>query len=173
MKQARRHDDILAAARALVTDAGYSATTMEAIAARAGVGKPTLYRWWPNRAALVHEALVADLAAAPVTDLRGFVAGVLGFFDRPLVRRAWLGAVAELADDPAALAAAHQAFLRPAARELQAVLAGSAADARLVLDVVIGAGIAGLVVPGARRSRASRIDALTALLTAATDTARP
>nr|MDQ3294412.1 hypothetical protein [Actinomycetota bacterium] len=64
-------------------------------------------------------------------------------------------------------------FLRPAARELQAVLAGSAADARLVLDVVIGAGIAGLVVPGARRSRASRIDALTALLTAATDTARP
>jgi AcrR family transcriptional regulator len=27
--------------------------TMEAVAARAGVGKPTLYKWWPSKAALI------------------------------------------------------------------------------------------------------------------------
>jgi AcrR family transcriptional regulator len=54
---------VLKAARALVEKAGYSAATIEAIAARSGVAKTTIYRWWPNRAALVVDLLV-DIAGA-------------------------------------------------------------------------------------------------------------
>ncbi len=46
---------ILAAAADLCMEIGYAATTVEAIAARAGVGKQTIYRWWPSKAAVLLE----------------------------------------------------------------------------------------------------------------------
>jgi AcrR family transcriptional regulator len=49
---------ILRAARALLADGGPGAVTMEAVAARAGVGKPTVYRWWPDRHAVAMAALM-------------------------------------------------------------------------------------------------------------------
>jgi AcrR family transcriptional regulator len=57
---------IVDAARYLLEEGGYSAATIEAIAARAGVAKTTIYRWWPNRAALLVDLLVAEAnSAAP------------------------------------------------------------------------------------------------------------
>ncbi|MFC9625260.1 TetR/AcrR family transcriptional regulator [Streptomyces sp. NPDC056930] len=47
------------AALGLVGEVGYPGTTVEAIAARAGVGKQTIYRWWPSKAAVLLEAFVA------------------------------------------------------------------------------------------------------------------
>ena len=38
-------------------EAGYSGFRMEAVAARAGVGRSTVYRHWPNKAALIADAL--------------------------------------------------------------------------------------------------------------------
>lgn len=49
------------AALALVGEVGYRRTTIEGIAARAGVGKQTIYRWWPSKAAVLMEAFL-DLA---------------------------------------------------------------------------------------------------------------
>jgi len=46
---------ILTAAADLCAEIGYAATTVEAIAARAGVGKQTIYRWWPSKAAVLLE----------------------------------------------------------------------------------------------------------------------
>ncbi|MGN9790946.1 TetR/AcrR family transcriptional regulator [Streptomyces sp. OZ13] len=53
------------AALALVGEIGYPKTTIEGIAARAGVGKQTIYRWWPSKAAVLLEAFLdmADRAA--------------------------------------------------------------------------------------------------------------
>jgi len=51
---------ILRAARELIEENGLAALTMEGIAARAGVGKPTLYRWWPDRHAVAMAALMED-----------------------------------------------------------------------------------------------------------------
>ncbi|MFE4454529.1 TetR/AcrR family transcriptional regulator [Streptomyces sp. NPDC056796] len=46
------------AALALVGEVGYTRTTIEGIAARAGVGKQTIYRWWPSKAAVLMEAFL-------------------------------------------------------------------------------------------------------------------
>ncbi|MEU2440085.1 TetR/AcrR family transcriptional regulator [Streptomyces rubradiris] len=52
---------IYAAALTLVAEVGYPKTTVEGIAARAGVGKQTIYRWWSSKADVLLEAFL-DLA---------------------------------------------------------------------------------------------------------------
>jgi AcrR family transcriptional regulator len=59
---------ILGASIALIREVGYDAVTMEGIAARAGVGKATVYRWWKTREALVVEAIGRIVAAVPDPD---------------------------------------------------------------------------------------------------------
>src|SRR5215831_650666 len=49
---------VLDAARTIVEKDGYDAATIEAIAERAGVAKTTIYRSWPNRAALIVDLLM-------------------------------------------------------------------------------------------------------------------
>ena len=55
---------VLDATRALVSKGGYAAATIEAISARSGVAKTTIYRWWPNRPALVVDLLMEMAATA-------------------------------------------------------------------------------------------------------------
>ncbi len=60
------HRAIIAAAQALLAERGYERLTIEAVAARAGVGKQTIYRWWRSKAELVLEAyLTATLERVP------------------------------------------------------------------------------------------------------------
>lgn len=49
---------VLEAALELVEAVGYARLTIEAVAARAGVGKQTIYRWWPSKGPLLFDALV-------------------------------------------------------------------------------------------------------------------
>src|SRR5690242_6478049 len=50
---ATAHDAILDAVYALLQRKSVRDLTIEEVATRAGVGKPTIYRWWPSKAALV------------------------------------------------------------------------------------------------------------------------
>ena len=63
-----RHDQaILAATLEILQEQGYGGLTIEGVAARAGVGRPTIYRRWPSKPALVVAALVqSDRLALPV-----------------------------------------------------------------------------------------------------------
>lgn len=49
---------ILAATARIFAAQGYDRLTMEGIAAEAGVGKQTIYRWWPSKGALIAECLI-------------------------------------------------------------------------------------------------------------------
>ncbi len=82
---------ILVAALELVAETGYGGLTIEGIAARAGVGKQTIYRWWPSRADVLLEAgaAKADLLV-PVADQGSYAADL----------RVFLGASYRLANHP-------------------------------------------------------------------------
>jgi AcrR family transcriptional regulator len=49
---------VLNSARDLVCKLGPRAVTVNQIAAAAGVGKQTIYRWWPSKSAVIMEALI-------------------------------------------------------------------------------------------------------------------
>jgi AcrR family transcriptional regulator len=60
---------ILDAALEVLQEVGYSNTTTDAIAERAGASKATIYRWWANKTAVVIEALRKQVAReAPFPD---------------------------------------------------------------------------------------------------------
>lgn len=69
---------IVGATRELLLERGFDALTIEAVAARAGVGKQTIYRWWPSRPALVADVLLedADKILAPVADTGDLAADI-------------------------------------------------------------------------------------------------
>lgn len=52
---------ILQATADIVRDNGYDRLTIEGIAARAGVGKQTVYRWWGSKSEIVAESLLEGL----------------------------------------------------------------------------------------------------------------
>ncbi|ROS75291.1 TetR family transcriptional regulator [Cellulomonas sp. PhB143] len=60
---------ILDAARALVTERGFDGTTMDAVAARAGTGKATLYRRWGSKTDLVVDAVACAKPTLGVEDV--------------------------------------------------------------------------------------------------------
>jgi len=78
------HRAILDAVAVLLAKGGCGAVSMEAVAAEAGVGKQTIYRWWPTKAHLILEYLVAFVAEIRLpdegnlaADLRAYLMGTL------------------------------------------------------------------------------------------------
>ena len=51
---------IVTATRELLLERGFDGLTIEAVAARAGVGKQTIYRWWRSRPVLVADVMLED-----------------------------------------------------------------------------------------------------------------
>lgn len=51
---------VLEAADDLLMEIGFAAVTMEGIAARAGVGKQTIYRWWSSKTDVLMDAFLED-----------------------------------------------------------------------------------------------------------------
>ncbi len=71
---------IIRAAVEELADVGYGRVRIESIAARAGVGKSTIYRHWSDKLALIadafetfHEQMVPDLSNLPVRDAVGLL----------------------------------------------------------------------------------------------------
>lgn len=69
---------ILAASYDLLLENGFGAVTVEKIAERAGVSKATIYKWWPNKAAVVMDGfLSAASARLPVPDTDSVLQDIL------------------------------------------------------------------------------------------------
>ncbi|MFD4661296.1 TetR/AcrR family transcriptional regulator [Kitasatospora sp. NPDC058444] len=114
---------VLTAAAELVAEVGYGGTSIEAIAARAGVGKQTIYRWWPSKGAVVFDAFLAasehegslalpdtgDLAA----DLRAVLRPTSDELADPGADRTFRALLAEILNDPALHAEYRTRLLDP------------------------------------------------------------
>jgi AcrR family transcriptional regulator len=70
-RSVQSQESILRAANQLLREVGYERMSIEAIAARAGVGKTTIYRWYDSKEALVTDALTYFRRELPVPDTGG------------------------------------------------------------------------------------------------------
>jgi AcrR family transcriptional regulator len=98
---------VLRATVELLAETGYAGLSVAAIAKRAGTSKPAIYRRWPSKAHLVHEAVfpIGAATAVPDTgslpeDLREMVCRTTDFLSTPAARSALPGLVGEMAADP-------------------------------------------------------------------------
>lgn len=99
---------ILDAALALCQEEGYANLSIEGIAARAGVGKQTIYRWWSSKGAVLLEALdraASEAAAFPdtgdlVADMRATLGDIAGFHADPKLGLPLAALIAEAQQDP-------------------------------------------------------------------------
>jgi|SRR6185437_7064795 AcrR family transcriptional regulator len=92
----QKDEDVLTATRALLAEVGYQRTTIVAVARRAGVGAPTIYRRWPRREALIEDAAFGHIQPAPLpvatgnlrADLKAWVEIFLAQLADPVTRAA-------------------------------------------------------------------------------------
>jgi AcrR family transcriptional regulator len=146
---------ILRSARTLFHRHGLRDLTIEAIAQNAGVGKATIYRWWPSKAALVLDAIhdqVGPDIAFPDTgsardDLRLQIASLIEILISTRTGKAFIALVAESQHDPALAEAIRDRLIagrRAATREVfeRGIARGelrSDLDIAIAIDALYGA----------------------------------
>lgn len=103
----RVDEAVRAATLELLVEDGYQATSIQAIARRAGVSTPSIYRRWSSKAELIEEAvfpsvlLEPDRSADVETELRSYCRTILDYLGAPAVRAAIPGLLTEYQTDPA------------------------------------------------------------------------
>ncbi|NLE81457.1 MAG: TetR/AcrR family transcriptional regulator [Rhodococcus sp.] len=107
----RSRSAILVATQDLIREQPYPKITIEGIAARAGVGKQTIYRWWRSKGAVVVDALATqnstdDLLPLPdtgdlATDMRTVLRATVDEFTSPDVEPLFRALAIESLQDPA------------------------------------------------------------------------
>jgi AcrR family transcriptional regulator len=177
-RTARSYSTIIEATMATLRETGYHDMTIEGVAARAGVGKATVYRWWPTKPKLVVEAIRYSFdnqrpGQVPLVSDSGVVA-------RELVRRI----VDRMTSPVGRMIAAMSLDLYgdpEAARELSAILETHRmtdiqvvfalisrgdlphdVDPHALIDIISGTALAGVLV--GRGARAGLVDQLTDLV---------
>ncbi|KQW41626.1 TetR/AcrR family transcriptional regulator [Pseudomonas brassicacearum] len=60
LRSPHTHKAIIISAIETLKECGYSGLSIEAVARRAGASKPTIYRWWGNKAALIAEVYESE-----------------------------------------------------------------------------------------------------------------
>lgn len=111
----------LSAALELCAEKEYAHVTVEAIAARAGVSKKTIYRWWPSKGAVLLEAVTEALIdATPFVDtgdisadLRTHMTGAVRLLTTAPFGPAYAGILSELHHDAALARAVQEQMIGP------------------------------------------------------------
>ncbi|GAA2483446.1 TetR/AcrR family transcriptional regulator [Streptomyces gobitricini] len=120
---------VLAAARGLLAEVGYSRVTMDATAARAGVGKAAIYRRFGSKAELLFAASVHDMSIEPPPDtgsLRGDLHALARLIHErlgnPLARQVTPALMAEMVRSPELAARLQQTFVAQQRADFAALL---------------------------------------------------
>jgi AcrR family transcriptional regulator len=156
----------LDAARQLLVEEGFAATTIQAVAERSGVHASAIYRRWPSRRELIEDAAFAALPASrarPTGDLRHDLDQLLRAYvltlESPVVHAAM--PVLLTANRTAEHTRTHEAWLRvsvrPWFRDILAAAPPDAIDPDVdpddVFEMLLGTVLVRLVLPKAIRDR--------------------
>jgi AcrR family transcriptional regulator len=138
----------------MLEDVGYHDLTIDGVAARARVGKATIYRWWASKGALVAEAISSRLNPNPVdetddieADLQASIQVTVDNYSGTVAGVAIPALLADLAFDPKSYASFRESFLDPrretgiqvVQRAIKAGLLPPDTDISLLLDIWAGA----------------------------------
>ncbi|OBH93373.1 TetR/AcrR family transcriptional regulator [Mycobacterium sp. E2733] len=161
---------IVTATRELLLERGFDGLTIEAVAARAGVGKQTIYRWWPSRPALVADVMLedADRLLASVNHTDDLAADLVGWVGKLVTSlttargsamlRTLTVACMEHEDTAVRLRAGFSAPLHESVRARLLAEGIAAATAESAADAIVG-GVVYPILSGAQpysRRRAER-----------------
>ena len=144
---------VLRAARDLLDEGGLGAVTMDELAARTGVGKPTIYRSWPNAQAVAMAALMDAQTSAALAkpgrsvalDIRRHIQAVVDAFASRAGRSVATLMAAADAETELAKAFRHHVILKSRDQLKTLVLRGMDegvlrrdADIETALDLLLG-----------------------------------
>ncbi len=145
---------ILRSTSRLLQRTGFADLSIEAIAAHAGVGKATVYRWWPDKGALVVDAFASSAeeelhfpdSGSVYRDMSLQMTQFLGIL-RSKRGRIVAAVIAGGQSDPSLIQAFRERFLRPRRQEAYHTLRRGIErgelprnlDLDLVLDILYGA----------------------------------
>ncbi len=128
------------AVRESLIEDGYEATTIPAVARRAGIGAPTIYRRWPTQIELVQslfdDVLSGKLEVPPdegdfIHVVREVVEGAFQFFGHPAARQAVPGLLVAYNGDPSRYKALTERIEVPARRVFRKVHANAVRQGRV------------------------------------------
>jgi AcrR family transcriptional regulator len=134
----------------LLVEDGYQATTIQAIARRAGVSAPSVYRRWSSKAELIEEAVFPSGLLAPaamtgdvITDLKPYCLQILRYLADPAIRAAIPGLLVEYQNDPSMWQRVVARSVIPMRASFEAFLAKTgrtpAVSMDALFDVMLGA----------------------------------
>jgi AcrR family transcriptional regulator len=161
-RSAQSHQAILEATVELLAETGYEAMSIEAVAARAGVGKTTIYRRWASKEELVSEAirtLHSELAFVDTGNIRDDLITFLKstFQARPsIVENLLLKMLSEMRTNPEIYSTFHASIIAPRLQELTQFVQRAQArgeirpdlDPLFVIDLIAGPALYRLLLSG-------------------------
>lgn len=150
---ARSKAAILDACAELLAEEGFGGVSIEAVSARSGAAKTTIYRHWPNRETLLVEAFCACAEGTEPLDTGAFrsdLLGILGGLAGALAGAQWCAALPSLVDaaarDPE-IAQVYRAFQATKRRPLELALERARKRGELPPDTDIPVAVALCVGP--------------------------
>jgi AcrR family transcriptional regulator len=141
---------IAAATLELLVEDGYQATTIQAIARRAGVSAPSVYRRWSSKAELIEEAVFPSGLLAPesltgdvITDHNPYCKQILDYLADPAIRAAIPGLLVEYQNDQQMWQHSIERSVKPMRESFKDYIekTGRAAllDPDMLFDIMLGA----------------------------------
>jgi AcrR family transcriptional regulator len=146
---------VLHAADDLLVERGFGGVTIEGIAARAGVAKQTIYRWWPSKVEILLDTLIDDAsrqlavpdAGATVEDIRRYLRKLGRFLTKEPAGKVLLALIGEAQHDPETARIFHERYLDPQRERERELLRRGMANGELSADLDIDATLDALCGP--------------------------
>jgi AcrR family transcriptional regulator len=155
----RRNEDarlaILGAADELLIERGFGGVTVEGIAARAGVSKQTIYRWWPSKVDILLDTLVEEADrrlkipedGPAVAGVRGYLRTLARFLTKDDAGKVLLALLGEAQHDTGTAALFHERYLDPRRARERALLKRGIAAGELPAGLNLDATLDSLIGP--------------------------
>jgi AcrR family transcriptional regulator len=146
---------ILAAADELLIERGFGGVTVEGIAARAGVSKQTIYRWWPSKVDILLDTLVEEADrrlkiaedGAVVDAVRAYLRALARFLAKEDAGKVMLALLGEAQHDAETATLFHERFLDPRRARERALLKRGVAAGELPAGLNLDATLDSLIGP--------------------------